>query len=168
VVDEAHEPSFKQEEGVQYHARDVGVMRGHFEEIPVILASATPAIETRHMVEIGRYRELKLTERHGLAKMPEIRAIDMTQDPPPRGRWLAPSLVAELQANPRSRRTVPAVPKPPRFCSADPLPALRTSISVPQLHRLDGRAPADASPGLPPLRSCHAAAQSLSGMWRRG
>ena len=99
VVDEAHEPSFKQEEGVQYHARDVAVMRGHFEEIPVILASATPAIETRHMVEIGRYRELKLTERHGLAELPEIRAIDMTQDPPPRGRWLAPSLVAELQGN---------------------------------------------------------------------
>ena len=99
VVDEAHEPSFKQEEGVQYHARDVAVMRGHFEEIPVILASATPAIETRHMVEIGRYRELKLTERHGLAALPEIRSIDLTQDPPPRGRWLAPSLVAELEAN---------------------------------------------------------------------
>jgi len=99
VVDEAHEPSFKQEEGVQYHARDVAVMRGHFEEIPVILATATPAIETRHMVEIGRYRELQLTERHGAAEMPAIRAIDMTQDPPLRGRWLAPSLVAELQAN---------------------------------------------------------------------
>jgi primosomal protein N' (replication factor Y) len=99
VVDEAHEPSFKQEEGVQYHARDVAVMRGHFEEIPVILASATPAIETRNMVEIGRYRELKLTERHGLAGLPEIRAIDLTQDLPPRGRWLAPTLVSELQAN---------------------------------------------------------------------
>jgi len=99
VVDEAHEPSFKQEEGVQYHARDVAVMRGHFEEIPVVLASATPAIETRHMVDIGRYRELQLTERHGLAEMPAIRAIDLTQDPPLRGRWLAPSLVAELGAN---------------------------------------------------------------------
>jgi primosomal protein N' (replication factor Y) len=99
VVDEAHEPSFKQEEGVQYHARDVAVMRGHFEDIPVILASATPAIETRHMVEIGRYRELKLTERHGAAQLPAIAAIDMTQDPPPRGRWLAPSLVAEIEAN---------------------------------------------------------------------
>lgn len=99
VVDEAHEPSFKQEEGVQYHARDVAVMRGHFEDIPVILASATPAIETRHMVDIGRYREVRLTERHGAAEMPALRAIVLTQDPPPRGRWLAPSLVAELQAN---------------------------------------------------------------------
>ena len=99
VVDEAHEPSFKQEEGVQYHARDVAVMRGHFEEIPVILASATPAIETRHMVEIGRYRELLLTERHAGAALPKIRAIDLTKDPPPRGRWLAPTLVAELETN---------------------------------------------------------------------
>ena len=99
VVDEAHEPSFKQEEGVQYHARDVAVMRGHFEQIPVILSSATPAIETRHMVEIGRYRELLLTERHGTAIMPTIAALDMTKDPPPRGRWLAPTLVAELAAN---------------------------------------------------------------------
>jgi primosomal protein N' (replication factor Y) len=99
VVDEAHEPSFKQEEGVQYHARDVAVMRGHFEGIPVILSSATPAIETRHMVEVGRYRELVLRERHGAAMMPTITALDMTKDPPPRGRWLAPSLVTELAAN---------------------------------------------------------------------
>ena len=99
VVDEAHEPSFKQEDGVQYHARDVAVMRGKFEEVPVILSSATPAIETRHMVEIGRYREVTLSHRFAGASMPEIRAIDLTQDPPLRGRWLAPSLVAELEAN---------------------------------------------------------------------
>ena len=63
VVDEAHEPSFKQEDGVQYHARDTAVMRAKFEDIPVILSSATPAIESRHMVEIGRYREVSLPER---------------------------------------------------------------------------------------------------------
>ena len=99
VVDEAHEPSFKQEDGVQYHARDTAVMRGLFEEIPVILSSATPAIESRHMVEIGRYREVTLPQRFAGASLPEMRAVDLTQDPPPRGRWLAPSLVAELSAN---------------------------------------------------------------------
>ena len=99
VVDEAHEPTFKQEEGVQYHARDVAVMRGKFEDIPVVLSSATPAIETRHMVEIGRYREVTLSHRFAGATMPTISAIDLTQDPPLRGRWLAPSLVAELEAN---------------------------------------------------------------------
>ena len=99
VIDEAHEPSFKQEEGVQYHARDTAVMRGKFENIPVILSSATPAIESKHMVEVGRYREVSLTTRFAGATLPEIRAIDLTQDPPPRGRWLAPTLVQELEAN---------------------------------------------------------------------
>ncbi|MBU3078317.1 primosomal protein N' [Sphingomonas quercus] len=96
VVDEAHESSFKQEEGVMYHARDVAVMRGHFEQLPVILASATPAIETRHQVEQGRYAELKLPARFGGAQMPDIAALDLVADPPPRGRWLAPKLVEAL------------------------------------------------------------------------
>ncbi|NUQ18707.1 MAG: primosomal protein N', partial [Sphingomonas sp.] len=99
VVDEEHEPSFKQEEGVQYHARDTAVMRAKFEDIPVILSTATPPIESRHMVELGRYREVSLPQRFAGASLPAIRAIDLTQDPPPRGRWLAPELVNELQAN---------------------------------------------------------------------
>src|SRR4051812_9764467 len=99
VVDEAHEPSFKQEDGVQYHARDTAVMRGKFEDIPVILSSATPAIESKQMVELGRYREVSLRHRFAGATLPDIRPIDLTQDSPPRGRWLAPQLVAELEAN---------------------------------------------------------------------
>ncbi|HYI43099.1 MAG TPA: primosomal protein N' [Sphingomicrobium sp.] len=99
VVDEAHEPSFKQEDGVHYHARDVAVMRAMFEDIPVILSSATPAIESRHMVEVGRYREVTLASRFAGASMPAMRALDLTKDPPPRGRWLAPVLVAEIEAN---------------------------------------------------------------------
>jgi len=99
VVDEAHETSFKQEEGVQYHARDVAVMRAKLEGVPVILASATPAIETRQMAEIGVYAELKLPDRFGTAELPSIEAIDLTIDMPPRGRWLAPTLVAALQSN---------------------------------------------------------------------
>jgi primosomal protein N' (replication factor Y) len=97
VVDEAHETSFKQEEGVQYHARDVAVMRAMLEAIPVVLASATPAIETRHQVEIGRYRELKLPARYGGAEMPDIAAIDLIADPPDRGRWIAPTLVRAME-----------------------------------------------------------------------
>jgi len=96
VVDEAHEASFKQEDGVMYHARDVAVMRGHFESVPVILASATPAIETRQQVAQGRYEEVRLPSRFGGAEMPQIDAIDLTQDKPDRGRWLAPSLVKAL------------------------------------------------------------------------
>ena len=96
VVDEAHETSFKQEDGVHYHARDVAVMRGRFESCPVILASATPAIETRHQVALGNYAEVKLPGRYGVAQMPAIAAIDLLADRPDRGRWLAPTLVAAL------------------------------------------------------------------------
>ena len=96
VVDEAHEASFKQEDGVMYHARDVAVMRGQFEGVPVILASATPAIETRQQVALGRYAEVKLPARFGGATLPDIAAIDLTQDRPDRGRWLAPTLVTAL------------------------------------------------------------------------
>ncbi len=97
VVDEAHETSFKQEEGVHYHARDVAVMRGKFEACPVILASATPAIETRQQVALGRYAELKLPGRYGAAEMPTIEPIDLIQHPPERGRWIAPKLVTALE-----------------------------------------------------------------------
>ncbi|MDH7972617.1 primosomal protein N' [Sphingomonas sp. AR_OL41] len=97
VIDEAHETSFKQEEGVHYHARDVAVMRGKFETCPVILASATPAIETRQQVEIGRYAELKLPGRWGAAELPSIQAIDLLQEPPERGRWIAPRLLKAIE-----------------------------------------------------------------------
>lgn len=96
VVDEAHETSFKQEDGVHYHARDVAVMRGMFEGCPVVLATATPAIETRHQVALGRYAELKLPGRYGAAQMPAIEAIDLLRDPPPRGRWIAPTLTRAI------------------------------------------------------------------------
>ena len=96
VVDEAHETSFKQEEGVHYHARDVAVMRGQFEGCPVVLASATPAIETRQQVALGHYKELKLPGRYGAAQMPTISAIDLLKDAPERGRWIAPTLVRAI------------------------------------------------------------------------
>jgi len=98
VVDEAHEVSFKQDEGVPYHARDVAVMRARFEAIPVVLATATPALETRQQVAVGAYRELKLPSRYGGAVMPTISTLDLTREPPPRGRWLAPPLVRALTA----------------------------------------------------------------------
>jgi primosomal protein N' (replication factor Y) len=97
VVDEAHETSFKQEDGVHYHARDVAVMRAKFEGCPVILASATPAIETRHQVAIGNYAEVKLPGRYGVAEMPTIEAIDLIEEPPERGRWISPRLVKALE-----------------------------------------------------------------------
>jgi primosomal protein N' (replication factor Y) (superfamily II helicase) len=96
VVDEAHEASFKQEDGVHYHARDVAVMRAQMEAIPVILASATPALESLAQVEAGRYRRLALPARFGGASLPSIAALDLRDNPPDRGTWLAPPLVAAI------------------------------------------------------------------------
>ncbi len=96
VVDEAHEISFKQDDGVRYNARDVAVMRGHFEKIPVVLASATPALESLQMAESGTYRKLELPSRFGGAQMPDIQLLDLTKEQPERGKWLAPRLTELL------------------------------------------------------------------------
>ena len=97
VVDEAHEVSFKQDDGVRYNARDVSVMRARFEQIPVVLASATPALESLQMAESGIYEKLDLPSRFGGAELPHIDCIDLTEEPPDRGRWLAPRVVAALE-----------------------------------------------------------------------
>ncbi|XUU59753.1 primosomal protein N' [Erythrobacter sp. HA6-11] len=97
VVDEAHEVSFKQDDGVRYNARDVSVMRARFEGFPVVLASATPALESLQMAESGIYEKLDLASRFGGAQLPHIDTIDLTEEPPERQRWLAPRLVAALE-----------------------------------------------------------------------
>ncbi|RVQ65493.1 primosomal protein N' [Croceicoccus ponticola] len=97
VVDEAHEVSFKQDDGVRYNARDVAVMRARFEQIPVILASATPALESLQMAEAGIYEKIDLPSRFGAASLPDIAIVDLREQVPPRGRWLAPPLVAGIE-----------------------------------------------------------------------
>ncbi|MBC7504213.1 MAG: primosomal protein N', partial [Sandarakinorhabdus sp.] len=98
IVDEAHETSFKQEEGVHYHARDVAVMRAREEGAVVVLATATPAIETQVQAAKGVYRHLVLPARFGGAAMPDVQAVDLRRFPPARGAWLSPPLVAGVTA----------------------------------------------------------------------
>src|SRR5271154_3920321 len=97
VVDEEHDPAYKQEDGVHYHARDMAVVRGHIAKIPVVLASATPSIETEVNARRGRYARLKLPERFGGQSMPVVEAIDLRHEPPPRGRFIAPVLAGAMQ-----------------------------------------------------------------------
>jgi primosomal protein N' (replication factor Y) len=97
VVDEAHEVSFKQDEGVRYNARDVAVMRARFEGLPVVLASATPALESLQMAESGVYAKLVLPARFGGAQLPAIDTVNLTEEKPERGRWLAPRLVQGIR-----------------------------------------------------------------------
>jgi primosomal protein N' (replication factor Y) len=97
VVDEEHDASYKQEDGVIYHARDMAVVRARLGEIQTILVSATPSLETVANVEAGRYGQLHLPSRHGGAELPSVELVDMRRDPPPRQRWLAPPLVQALK-----------------------------------------------------------------------
>jgi primosomal protein N' (replication factor Y) len=96
VVDEEHDSSFKQEEGFIYHARDLAVARGKIEGASVVLASATPSLETLRNAETGRYRWLRLSARHGTAQLPDIGLVDLRETPPESGRWLSPPLVEAM------------------------------------------------------------------------
>lgn len=98
VVDEEHDTSYKQEEGVLYNARDMAVLRASIVGCPVVLASATPSLETWANVEAGKYGRLDLSARFGAAEMPEMRAIDMRAEKLPADRWLSGTLAAEVAA----------------------------------------------------------------------
>ena len=95
VVDEEHDPSFKQQEGARYSARDLAVYRARLEGVPVVLGSATPSLETWQRVLEGRYRRLAMPSRIGGGAMPEVRTLDMTQQARAPGEH-APALAAPL------------------------------------------------------------------------
>ena len=96
VADEEHDASFKQEEGVIYNARDMAVVRAQLGDIPIVLASATPALETVLNVEQGRYRTLHLPDRHGDAALPDIETIDMRAEKMASQTWISPALKGAL------------------------------------------------------------------------
>ncbi|HEY7997784.1 MAG TPA: primosomal protein N' [Pseudolabrys sp.] len=97
VVDEEHDPAYKQEDGAHYHARDMAVVRGNVAKIPVVLASATPSVESEVNARRGRYKRMHLPERFGGAHLPTIEAIDMRREGPPRGKFIAPRLAEAVQ-----------------------------------------------------------------------
>ena len=93
VIDEEHDSSYKQEEGVVYQARDLAVVRAKIDNAALILASATPSLETLVNAQSGRYSHVKLHARHGAAELPDVELIDMKMEPPEKGRWIAPKLI---------------------------------------------------------------------------
>ena len=93
IVDEEHDASFKQEEGVHYHGRDMAVMRANLENIPCILASATPSIESLSNVDTNRYQCVRLPARYGTQDLPPMTTVDLRQHKCPAGQWLSETLV---------------------------------------------------------------------------
>ncbi|WP_068114027.1 primosomal protein N' [Tropicimonas marinistellae] len=98
VVDEEHDTSYKQEDGVLYNARDMAVMRASLCSAQVVLASATPSLESWANAEAGKYARLELGSRFGAAELPDMQAIDMRADKLPAGRWISPRLAAAVEA----------------------------------------------------------------------
>jgi len=93
IVDEEHDAGYKQDDRVHYQARDMAVVRGSLGQFPVILASATPSIESHVNARTGRYRQVVLPGRFSGVEMPDVSAIDLRRDAPERGKWLSPVLV---------------------------------------------------------------------------
>ena len=96
VVDEEHEQAYKQHDGVLYHARDMAVARASRQGFPVVLASATPSLETVANVAEGRYGRVVLPGRYGPAELPTTRVVDMRRTPPPKGAWLSPPVASAV------------------------------------------------------------------------
>jgi primosomal protein N' (replication factor Y) len=98
VVDEEHDTSYKQEDGVLYNARDMTVLRASLNAAQVVLASATPSLESWANVEAGKYARVTLASRYGAAVLPKMSAIDMRIEDLPGGRWVSPSLQKMVQS----------------------------------------------------------------------
>ena len=93
VVDEEHDTSYKQEEGVIYNARDMAVVRGHISGHSVILASATPSLESLHNARTGKFAHIILPERPGAAVLPEVGLVDLKDNVPEKGKFLSQPLL---------------------------------------------------------------------------
>ncbi|MCA0963601.1 primosomal protein N' [Salipiger bermudensis] len=98
VVDEEHDTSYKQDEGVLYNARDMAVLRASICSGRVVLASATPSLESWANADAGKYQRLDLVSRFGASVMPEMRSLDMRAETLPSNRWVSPSLQSEVLA----------------------------------------------------------------------
>lgn len=97
IVDEEHDGSYKQEEGVTYHGRDMAVVRASIEKLPIVLVSATPSVETVNNIEEGKYEIQHLKERFGGATLPDIKVIDMRLERLPANEFISLSLRKELE-----------------------------------------------------------------------
>ncbi len=96
IVDEEHDQAYKQDEGAHYHARDMAVVRASIAKIPIVLASATPSVESEVNARKGRYQRVALPSRFGGQHMPQIEAIDLRREGPMRGRYIAPRLAEQI------------------------------------------------------------------------
>ena len=97
VVDEEHDVGYKQEEQLIYNARDMAILRAKLSECNINLASATPSLQSWTNMLSGRYQHITLTNRYGLATMPDIQTIDLTKNKPLFGKWVSEPLISNIK-----------------------------------------------------------------------
>ena len=161
IVDEEHDPAYKQEDGVRYHARDMAVVRARETKIPIVLASATPSVETEVNARRGRYTHAASA---GAVRRPASAVGRSDRSAARRAAARALHLAAARRSGEdraRARRAGAAVPQSPRLRAADVVQRLRPPHGLPELRRLAGRSSLQAAAGLPPLRLLDAAAGAM-------
>ena len=104
IVDEEHDGSYKQQDGIRYHARDFALVRGKALDVPVVLGSATPSLESLHNARAGRYTHLRLQQRAGDARPPAVRVFDVRKRPLQDG--LSPEVLAGIEQHLRAGNQV--------------------------------------------------------------
>ena len=152
VVDEEQDASFKQQDGLRYSARDVAIFRARQAGIPIVLGSATPALETYAHALSGRYRLLQLCAARRAAGATAAGANRWTLRRHKLEDGLAPPVMQALADMPRARRAKPGVSEPPRLCAGADVPGLRLGERLQALLRPHGAASGRQATALPPLR----------------
>src|SRR4051794_5370166 len=152
VVDEEHDASYKQEDGVCYQARDMAVLRASIAAIPIVLVSATPSLETVVNVARDRYRRVHLPRRHAEASLPKIDLVDMRRERIEAGRFLSPPLVAALGETLAAGGEGLVVLKPRGLSALTPFPAFGPPLSLPDFPPRAGGGPVPGRVDLPPFR----------------
>jgi primosomal protein N' (replication factor Y) len=166
VVDEEHDASYKQQDGLRYNARDLAVVRAKALGVPVILGSATPSLETLANVEAGRYRRLHLGARPGAARVPELRVVDLRGRPAPDG--LAIESIAALRAGLARGEQGLIFRKSTRLRARAHVPQLRLARRLRTLRQAADLASRRGAIALSPLRCGAARTATMSTMRQCG
>ena len=99
VIDEEHDDSYKQDDGILYNARDTAIVRGKFDKAQIVLCSATPSIETIYNIETGKYQLVTLVNRYKDVDLPNIEIIDMTKEKLAKNSYLSKILIEAIKGN---------------------------------------------------------------------
>ena len=99
VLDEEHDSAYKQSDGMNYHARHMAVIRAKFAGIMLILSSATPSLESRFNANIGKYKHIRIENRYSKIALPDVKIINMREEAPKGGKWVADELILEIKKN---------------------------------------------------------------------